>query len=576
MNSLQVQQRQLEGALVSFGPGAEVFNIDFPHLKATVSQPPAPAGVPPPVYTMMCTWFHSSAVVYLHYKKYGLAVLAHQRLQIKLHGRQLDCTILPPPQCPGFHTALWALEVGNISSITTVHDIRAEVCDIPPENILFSRASHVTKIPQRWAVKFTSQTFLRAGYPLESIDIVPSNSSMLLRALARCKTPVDTTVVPYLSGKYFPQLRSRFFLEQVVTFTIPTLEEITFGLRDQIRAACWASSKAIYSWIQHVDQGRAAIRISGANVSAVADLKVNIERLLVGRVILATARGKALWNDFFFSDPGLAYLNSLCQSRLLFVRRDLRTRQLIMYGPDSLYERTRAAIHEALLRHDRSFHYLTLGEDLLKKTLAGGFGRVVGAIGKEKVKLVRAQPTPYIQVHGHPRDMDTVRDILSRGSGQETSRPSSPECPACLTEPEDPVQLSCGHHYCRHCFVGQCKAVTLFGTPVVCLGESGKCNQVVSLAEIRTHLSSPGSDDDDNAAMEALLLQSLRLFVRSHPGQVRYCPTPDCPTIVPVTRNGVVVVCSGCQAAICTTCQNVAHDGLTCEAMGVIRVSTTR
>ncbi|EXJ95842.1 hypothetical protein A1O1_00967, partial [Capronia coronata CBS 617.96] len=77
--------------------------------------------------------------------------------------------------------------------------------------------------------------------------------------------------------------------------------------------------------------------------------------------------------------------------------------------------------------------------------------------------------------------------------------------------------------------------------------------------------------DTQDPFFEALLLKSLRLFVRWHPAQVRYCPTPDCPTIVPVTENGVVVTCPGCRAAICTTCQAVSHQGVSCDEIGAIR-----
>ncbi|EXJ95841.1 hypothetical protein A1O1_00966 [Capronia coronata CBS 617.96] len=357
-------QRQLDGALVSYGPGAEVTSLEFPDLKAALDRSPPPETPSTSIYTVI------------------LAAFALEKLDVELHDRRLSCSIRPPPQNPGCTTPIWTLEVGNMAPVTVEWDLTARLHHILPENIIFSAATSRSRVTQAWALKFITNTLKETGCKLISLDIVPSDSNKRTKALARFETVTDAALAFSLAHKYFRQLRSRLFLEQVITVSIPTMPEICYALRDPILAEWRRSNKAVRSWIHHECRDKAVLLISGANPHAVAELKVRFEQLLAGQLIMADTMGNKLWNDFFYTDAGLSYLSSLSQSRLLFVRRDIRTRQLIMYGADSLYERTRASIIATLLQYEQSFHFMTLNEALWKKALSGGFSLVESAMGK--------------------------------------------------------------------------------------------------------------------------------------------------------------------------------------------------
>ncbi len=67
------------------------------------------------------------------------------------------------------------------------------------------------------------------------------------------------------------------------------------------------------------------------------------------------------------------------------------------------------------------------------------------------------------------------------------------------------------------------------------------------------------------ATFEELLQASFEMYIRTHPKDFQYCPTPDCPQVYRIRANGETFLCSTCLTAVCTTCNVVSHDGMTCE-----------
>jgi len=89
------------------------------------------------------------------------------------------------------------------------------------------------------------------------------------------------------------------------------------------------------------------------------------------------------------------------------------------------------------------------------------------------------------------------------------------------------------------------------------LGDSGNCSHVFNIEELQKQL--PAADFDQ------LLSASFATFIKSHPTDFQYCPTPDCDQFYRVTKDGSIFTCSACLTPICTTCQAINHDENTCE-----------
>jgi predicted RNA-binding Zn-ribbon protein involved in translation (DUF1610 family) len=66
-------------------------------------------------------------------------------------------------------------------------------------------------------------------------------------------------------------------------------------------------------------------------------------------------------------------------------------------------------------------------------------------------------------------------------------------------------------------------------------------------------------------AFETLLQASFDCHIRAHPDEFQYCPTPDCPQVYQPTTTGQVFYCSTCLTPICTACNVISHEGMSCQ-----------
>jgi hypothetical protein len=131
------------------------------------------------------------------------------------------------------------------------------------------------------------------------------------------------------------------------------------------------------------------------------------------------------------------------------------------------------------------------------------------------------------------------------------------KCPVCLEAHTTPVELPCGHTYCKQCFIdylGSAQDTRQF--PILCFGNDGKCKECVPLVIARDVLPS--------SSWDALLRAAFDTHVGARPDEFRYCPTPDCPQVYrPGPRNSVYS-CPTCLLRICPHCHVEYHEGVTC------------
>ncbi len=131
------------------------------------------------------------------------------------------------------------------------------------------------------------------------------------------------------------------------------------------------------------------------------------------------------------------------------------------------------------------------------------------------------------------------------------------DCAICWTPAEHAVVTRCKHTYCADCFERFCfnGASGAGEFSIGCEGDSGKCGAAPALDELQEHLSSTTFED--------LLEASFASYIRLHPQDFRYCPTPDCNQVYRATTSAGVFSCASCLAAVCTCC-HVSHHGMTC------------
>ncbi|GFT82837.1 potential E3 ubiquitin-protein ligase ariadne-2 [Nephila pilipes] len=114
---------------------------------------------------------------------------------------------------------------------------------------------------------------------------------------------------------------------------------------------------------------------------------------------------------------------------------------------------------------------------------------------------------------------------------------------------------SCGHAFCKACVLLQIESKTI---PLTCVKQG--CGKKFFALDIKKLLSF-GSE----TVRKSFYATALHYHINHNPGEVMYCPSPDCHRIYRISSIGGEFLCLGCKNVICTRCQSLYHYGLSCE-----------
>lgn len=308
------------------------------------------------------------------------------------------------------------------------------------------------------------------------------------------------------------------------------------------------------------------VHVNGGGRSAVARIKVAIQKLLRGRII-CDEEGKPLWDPALRGPEGRRLVQLVTESDV-HVHVDYRNRTVTMYGSPAIVDAGETILKEQYRLLLTMQHELSLGGHHSRMAFRGGIAAVKEHLGEDMVIVNHAARKIFVRCS--PADVGQVRNLLynphptSEGPWRpdSTSAKEEDDCPVCMEPAEPPlVKTSCGHTYCKTCITGFIKA-TINGRkfPISCFHSSGDgttaCDTPLSISIIQDVLSKADSDQ--------LLEISFSVHVQARPNEYAYCPTPDCPTVYVVTPTGALFTCNQCLLGICTACKTAAHHGQTC------------
>lgn len=303
------------------------------------------------------------------------------------------------------------------------------------------------------------------------------------------------------------------------------------------------------------------LKLEGKDRQLVAQAQSDLEKIVAGQVL--TREGKKLWYaDFRVSGFEYKRLKKI-ETRLgVVILRDIRSSNFRVFGPAENYAEAVEALHTLIQDVASKTHSITL-EDIneFEWALNGGFDVLHAQLGKNKA--VFDVPSRCIVVRGSDEDFAMAKLVLARRQSKVIKKTynSLTDCSICICEAEEPIRTSCNHVYCGACFVNMCQAEE--STPgefrITCEGDSGNCGKALNLSEIQNILLTE--------TLEEILQASFASYVRQHPGEFRYCSTPDCSQIYRVmsetAASPTTFTCGKCLASICRSC-HVSHAGKTC------------
>ena len=479
--------------------------------------------------------------------------------EIRIHGRRINARY----EAPHRHLEQPAVRIRYLDINAMYQTITNKLpANVRPNAVRLENPSYRTAFSD---VERAMMKLLSRFGPIEDCQVTEKCNHRDSRAIVRFRHLKDAQAAAReMEGYRLPEIgHSQIRMRRNVSLQfrrIPgsvfdLLREEVDKLRNDLHRAGQVRMEILYE-TGYCQREFVDVQLSGRNARSVAKAKNTVQDLLAGE--LAMWGPSKLWDDWFATSNASIYfaeLSTICEG---FVRLDVNTEQIFLYGSVQVKEGMRKAILSKLAMQEGQGIVLRDREPL-KRAMQGTYRSIFEATGQHRAGLYAGYSAKEIISGSKELSDNAMPPFYQPKPRNNENNKSKPDCSVCLTPASDPFQTSCGHIYCKSCFAHQCSAATTNGIiPIRCLGDSGKCSHIFTIEELKTYLT--------HESFEQLLEKSLAQYVRSNSKSLRHCPTPDCPCIYRLTTKRDKLLCHSCLNIICINCQVHDHSGISCEA----------
>lgn len=316
------------------------------------------------------------------------------------------------------------------------------------------------------------------------------------------------------------------------------------------------------------------VRISANATRTVAELRRPIEALMQGKTVDHADLVPSVL-QILFSREGISLMKSVGTDSRTYILFDRYRRTIKIFGSSSkVAAAEERLVHSLVALHESKQCEIHLRRRFLTPDL---MKELVDLYGPDLNRLKQVIPgaeftlnarRQVISIRGEKNAKQKVEEIISNIvslrrqdniKGSDGIAPTTTtDCPICLCEVEDGYRLEgCYHLFCRSCLVEQCEsAIKDFNILPICCTHEG-CNAPILITDLKTLLP--------EERLAELFRTSLVKFVATSGGRLRFCPSPDCPSIYWVGATSKPFVCGACFAETCTRCHQEYHPSISCE-----------
>ena len=430
--------------------------------------------------------------------------------------------------------------------------------------------------------------YIREKFEIDSTEdlrITTEPTESRLRAVIAFKYARNAKAVfdkvKALDDQMFSKMDFTYSMKYLVHFHIPT--NIWKAVKGEVNKLAHEENKMGHgdgntnARVHIVDNGENAwadVYVHGGEQRQAAALKIEhaVKKLLNGKVICGPD-GNALWDAALRGVEGKRLVQLVLESGV-HVHMDYQKQWITLYGsPDKVMAAEELMKEQYTLLLNMQ-HELSLKGALGRMALQGGIKAVQEDLGEGTVVVDHAKHRLFVRCSpAKIRHVETllykprrpIAQPLAQSPAETIGGAKRDVCPVCMEPAEQPVvELSCGHTYCKDCLQDFVKAKIDHGKfPINCFYTSkvGRtCDAPLSISVISSIVS--------RLDYEQLFQTAFTTYVREHPKEYSYCPTPDCPTVYKVskvTATEPLIECSQCGVDICTACKTFGHQGQTCS-----------
>ena len=309
------------------------------------------------------------------------------------------------------------------------------------------------------------------------------------------------------------------------------------------------------------NRGDICIHVLGQDKKAVGSLKVRVEHMVAGERL-----DPEFWHPSFSAPNQRVFFDRIYQTVGVYVRADLKTRSLKVYGgSDVVVEEARRIVKEEVDRLAKLEITELLNQTSVGFFVRGGLEKLKELLGEENATMSFGPRGCHITIKGGEEGKRHLHRLIAESRVAhfvDQTLPGDIEketCPICTDEISCPEQLGCGHSYCSGClqhYLESAPHTKIF--PLACMGDEGACRVPISIPEIRRFLQPQ--------VFQALVEVAFRSYLDQHSQELKFCTTPDCQQIYRHSPNGTrTLQCPSCFSTICSACDEEAHEGMTCQ-----------
>ncbi|CEI41708.1 unnamed protein product [Fusarium venenatum] len=486
--------------------------IEPPDLVVNSIRVPVPAGFQfgqVDNRQVRCSWHRPTRTSSLHFPNKKVASRSFYKLKsqkYQVSGMNVTAQLLVAED-PTQQNGRWKFDLIGLRAITTAHDI-ASVFPSSEKPCLIAMGDPNYDMDIELDSILVKSMLYEKG-ELERWSVSDNSTAKRIKAHA---TFVDKShaqvAASSLNQTELPfNSTGKLFVQLITSVKFKVSVRVYNSVKKSIDAhkSQWSRQFIHYSALPERGFNR-ILKIEGEDRQLVAQAKRTLENIITGTVM--TMDGKNIWySNLKISKNAYRKLQKIEQDLEVVIIRDIRASNFRAFGPEDRLAQAADALQQLV-------NELKAGDHAMKKA---------------------AVP------------------VKTKNLGTD--------CSVCFGEAEESLETSCGHIYCNICFVNMCQSGELRSGDfsIRCVGDSDNCKKILPISEIQTLLLSE--------TLENILDASFASFIRSHPTEFRYCPTPDCDQVYRVSspeKIPFMFTCARCFTPTCTAC-HASHPGISCS-----------
>ncbi|KAG7093584.1 hypothetical protein E1B28_007250 [Marasmius oreades] len=318
------------------------------------------------------------------------------------------------------------------------------------------------------------------------------------------------------------------------------------------------------------------VRVFSPKAQALARTMKEIRVLLYGEAMLVPEDSQPFWVEYFDTVSCQKALRNVNRDASFLIQLDFRNRHVLLFGSEEARSSAKAKLLGLVKKVDKMRYSLNLRGPGIRTLLDGGL-EILEKSGINSNKMVLDVTSRMFSLWGGIDEFQKVVQVVGQCESDPPTTKMSASCPICRLPPFKPIELSCCHVYCDRCisYYIQSRTIPPF-EKLVCLASAQDddelppypCTNEIPLSVIGNLLS-------PEETLDLLETSFLAHVQKNPPAKFRMCPTIDCRLVYRITEEDTVIRCPECKLFICSSCNVVSHDGLTCSEYRQIDVSHT-